>query len=264
MCKNLLKNEFKLTVYDTRKESTEELRVSGASVADSCKEVAAVSDVIISMVRDDPQTDEVLEGENGIWAGARSGSTIIITSTIDPLHCQRIAAEGEKKGVKFLDAPVSGARTGAEAATLTLMVGGDKQVFEECRPVLEAMGKNIFYLGSAGMGQVVKVTNAILLLGNLSVLSDAVTLGLKAGLELETMLNIFKVSTGGSWLTQNWDLLIEWRNDYAQRGRRGNFGHTYKDIGLALKLARDLEVYLPVAGLCAQLSAGQFFPGVRQ
>lgn len=264
MCKNLLRNGFDLTVYDMRKEAAEELKALGASIADSCKEVAAASDVIISMVRDDSQTDEVFEGESGIWAGVKSGSTTIISSTIDPLHCQHIAAEGEKKDVKCLDAPVSGGRTGAEAATLTFMIGGDKEAFEKCRPIIQAMGNNIFYLGSSGMGQVAKVVNGILVLSNLAVLSDAVTLGLRAGLKLENMLNVFRVSTGGSWLLENWDLVIEWWKGYCKSKHGSTLENAYKDIGLALKLARDLEVYLPVAGLCSQLNAGQFFPGVRQ
>ncbi|MFC1916560.1 NAD(P)-dependent oxidoreductase [Chloroflexota bacterium] len=264
MAKNLVKKGFDLSVYDVMKEPVEELRTLGARVADSCQEVAEVSDVIISMVRDGFQTEDVLHGKNGVWEGVRRGSVIIISSTIAPLHCQRIAAEGIEAGIRVLDAPVSGGRTGAEAGTLTVMVGGDKRDFEECRPIFEAMGKNIYYVGSAGMAEVTKLVNNLLCFINLAGLSDAIALGLKAGLELETLLNVIRVSTGDSHVAQNWDFVLTLTKEYSQRRHGSTFDILYKDMELALKMAKELDQFLPVAGLCSQLDIAQFFPGVER
>ena len=264
MAKNLVKKGFDLTVYDVLKEPMEELRVLGASVADSCQEVAGVSDVIISMVRDDSQTEDVLHGENGVWEGVRKGVIIIIASTITPYHCQRIAAEGAEAGIRVLDAPVSGGRTGAETGSLTIMVGGDKEDFEECRPIFEAIGKNIYYVGSTGMGEAAKLVNNLMSFINLAGLSDAIALGLKAGLELETLLNILRTSTGDSHAVQNWDSVLTLTKEYSQRRHGTTFDLLYKDMGLALKMAREVDQFVPVAGLCSQLDISHFFPGVER
>ncbi len=264
MAKNLVRKGFDLTVYDAVGKSVEELQALGAKSADTCKEAAMVSDVIITMVRDDTQIDEVIYGENGIWEGAREGSIFVISSTIDPLHCQRIAAEGKEKGIRCLDAPVSGAKPGAEAGTLTIMVGGDKGAFEECRPIFEAMGKNIFYLGSAGMGETCKLVNNFLHILNLAVLSEGLALARRVGLEPETLLNVVKVSSGDSWAVQNWDLIQELVKEYCE-GKKGPLWlGMQKDMALVLKMAKDVGQLVPIAGLYSQLDIFRFFPGVEQ
>jgi len=264
MAKNLIKKGFDLTVYDVVGKSVEVLQALGAKSADTCKEAARVSDVIITMVRDDAQIDEVIYGENGAWEGAREGSIFVISSTIDPLHCQRIAAEGKEKGIRCLDAPVSGAKPGAEAGTLTIMVGGDKEAFEECCPVFEAMGKNIFYLGSAGMGETCKLVNNFLHILNLAVLSEGIALARRVGLETETLLNVVRVSSGGSWAVQNWDLVQELVKEYCE-GKKGPLWlGMQKDMALVLKMARDVGQLVPIAGLCSQLDVFRFFPGVER
>ena len=264
MAKNLVKKGFDLTVYDVMEKPMEELQSLGAKSADTCREAARMSDVVIAMVRDDSQIDEVIYGENGVWEGAREGSIFVISSTIDPLHCQRIAAEGKEKGIRFLDAPVSGAKPGAEAGTLTIMVGGNKRVFEECRPIFEAMGKNIFYLGSAGMGETCKLVNNFLHILNLAVLSEGIALARRVGLETETLLNVVRVSSGGSWAVQNWDLIQELVKEYCD-GKKGPLWlGMQKDMALMLKMAKDVGQLVPIAGLVSQLDTFQVFPGVTR
>lgn len=264
MAKKLVKKEFEVTVYDVAEKRVKELQALGAKSAASCKEAAETSDVTIIMVRDDPQIDKVVCGENGVWEGVKAGSIIIISSTVDPLHCQRIASKGEEKGVKVLDAPVSGGWIGARAGTLTFMIGGDRGAFEKCRPVFEAMGKNLFYLGSSGMGEVCKLVNNFILSINLATLSEGLGLARKAGLDPETFINIVKVSSGTSWYAQNWELAKEHVSDYCQ-GKKGALWFAYsKDMELALKLAKDLGQLVPLGGLFSQLDPFRFFPGVER
>jgi len=262
MARNLIKKGFDVTVYDVREEPLKEFKELGANVADSCKGLASISDVVISVVRDDLDTDEVIRGGNGVWEGIRKESIVIISSTIDPFHCQKLAAEGEGKGVKVLDAPVSGGRAGSEAGALTIMVGGDKAAFEVCRPIFSAVGRNIFYLGKSGAGETFKLVNNLIFALNYASLSEGIALGLKAGLELEPLLDVLRVSSGGIPLVQNWDRMIELKREYCERKYGSALDLLYKDVGLALKVARDLDQFLPMAGLCSQLDMVQFFPGV--
>ena len=134
MAKNLVTKGFDLTVYDVKLEPVNELKQMGAKAAKSPKELAAATDVIFTMVRDDAQTDEVLLGRDSVFEGIKSGSTIIISSTISPSLCQRIDREASKKGVGVLDVPVSGSKAGAEAGTLTLMMGGDEAQVKKMEP----------------------------------------------------------------------------------------------------------------------------------
>ncbi len=264
MAKNLIKRGFKLTVYDVAEKPVKELQALGAKSAATCKEAAETSDVIIIMVRDDSQIDQVLYGESGVWEGVKAGSVIIINSTVAPLHCQRIASQGEEKGIKVLDAPVSGGWIGAEAGTLTFMIGGDKEAFGECRPVFEAMGKNLFYLGGSGMGEVCKLVNNFLMAINLATLSEGLGLARKAGLDPEIFVNVVKVSSGASWYAQNWELAKEHVRDYCQ-GKKGALWFAYsKDMELTMKLAKDVGQLIPIGGLFSQLDPFRFFPGVER
>ena len=264
MAKNLVKKGFELTVYDVAEKPVNELQVLGARNAPTCKEAAETSEVTIIMVRDDSQIDQVVCGENGVWEGVKAGSIIIICSTVDPLHCQRIASKGEEKGVTVLDAPVSGGWIGAESGTLTFMVGGNKEAFEKCRPVFEAMGKNLFYLGGSGMGEVCKLVNNFLMAINLATLSEGLGLAHKAGLDSETFINVVKVSSGNSWYAQNWGLAKEHVSDYCQ-GKKGALWFAYsKDMELVLKLAKDVGQLVPLGGLFSQLDPFRFFPTVER
>jgi 3-hydroxyisobutyrate dehydrogenase len=262
MAKKLVEKGFSTTVYDLRKEFVEELKASGAIAADSCRKLAEVSDVVIILVRTDKQVEEVLYGKNGVWEGIRDGSTIIISSTIDPLLCQKIASAAEHRNIKVLDAAVSGSRIGAESGTLTFMVGGDKGIFDKCRPIFEAMGKNIFYLGGVGMGEFCKLANNLVYFINLAGLSEGIALGLKAGIQLESLLNVINVSTGSSWHVHHWDFVMKLKKEYDESKHSSVLGLLYKDMDLALKRSRDMDLFLPLLGLCSQLDASKFFTGL--
>ncbi len=241
MAKNLVKKGYDLTVHDVMEEPVTELKQLGAKEASSAKKLAAAVEVIFSMVRDDAQTEEVMWGKNGVLEGISSSSTIIVSSTVSPTICQRLAKDASKKGARVLDCPVSGARTGAEAGTLTLMVGGDEDLFKKMEPILQAISANIFYLGSIGMGEAGKLVNNLVLNGNREVLREGLAFGVKAGIPYKTILDFIKVSTGGSWAAENWELLGFGRAQPQVVGPSiGN-----KDVRLALEYAKEIGVELP-------------------
>ena len=202
MAKKLVENGLPLTVYDLRKEVVEEMVALGASAASSCREVAEASDVVISVVRDIPQTDEVIFGKDGVWEGIKKGATIIISSSLKPSYCQELYAKAKEKGVRVIDAPVSAESRsftpGQEWALLTLMVGGDEDAVKKCWPVFEAIAKNVIHLGGIGMGQACKLVNNLAMFANGIVARECVNLGLKAGLDLQKMIEAMSVSTGNS------------------------------------------------------------------
>ncbi|MFQ5933034.1 MAG: NAD(P)-dependent oxidoreductase, partial [Dehalococcoidia bacterium] len=184
MAANVTKAGFPVTVFNRTASKVEELRAEGANVAGSPKEVARQSDVTITMVSDSPDVEEVILGPSGIIYGVREGSVVIDMSTISPQVTQNIANELSNKGAQMLDAPVSGGSWGAVQGTLSIMVGGEKETFDRCMPIFEAMGKRIIYTGSHGMGQVTKLVNQIMVGGTLAAVCEGLLFGAKAGIDL--------------------------------------------------------------------------------
>jgi len=202
MARKLLENGMPLTVYDLREEAVKEIVALGAKGARSCREVAEASDVIISIVRDIPQTDEVLFGKDGVWEGIKEGDTIILSSSLSAAYCREVYERAKERKVRIIDAPVSTEDRsfipGKEFAILTLMVGGDDDAIERCMPVFEAMAKNTIPQGEIGTGQVCKLVNNLAMYANGIVAQECVNLGLKAGLDLEKMKKAMSLSTGNS------------------------------------------------------------------
>jgi 3-hydroxyisobutyrate dehydrogenase len=202
MAKKLVEEKMPLTVYDLRKEAVDEIVALGAKPAGSCREVAEVSDVIISVVRDIPQNDEVIFGKDGVWEGIKKGSTIVLSSSISPSYAQKLYDRAKEKEVRIVDAPVSAeARDftpGKEWALLTLMVGGDEDAVKYCWPVFEAIAKNVIHQGGIGTGMACKLVNNLAATCNSIVARECVNLGLKAGLDLQKMVQAMSVSTGYS------------------------------------------------------------------
>ncbi len=202
MAKKLVEKKMPLTVYDLRKEAVDEIVALGAKAAGSCREVAAVSDVIISVVRDIPQNDEVIFGKDGVWEGIKKGSTIVLSSSISPSYAQKLYYRAKEKGIRVIDAPVSAeARSftpGQEWALLTFMVGGDEDAVKYCWPVFEAIAKNVIHQGGIGTGMACKLVNNLAATCNSIVARECVNLGLKAGLDLDKMVQAMSVSTGYS------------------------------------------------------------------
>lgn len=250
MAKNLVKAGHKLFVFDIRKEAAEEFIRLGAKACSSAHEVGQSSDIVFVMARTTEQVENIVLGDNGLLEGCKTGSCIIISATINPISVQKIASLAKEKKVEVLDAPVSGGKEGAEAATLSIMVGGDENTFKKIRPVLENIGKNIFYLGSYGMGEVAKIANNLLLLINMNAAYETINLAQNAGLSLDALLQIVKPSTGGSWVLEHWDMVTSWKENYQPEG---TMDLIYKDFQLANNLAKDLKVPLHLGAVASQL-----------
>jgi 3-hydroxyisobutyrate dehydrogenase len=254
MTLNLLKAGHQVTIFARHPEKAEvqEVLKAGAHQAPSPRAVAMASEVVITMLPNSPQVEEVVSGSQGILEGARKGLIIIDMSTIAPSMSRKLSQEAASRGVHFLDAPVSGGSQGAINGTLTIMVGGEKEAFEQARPVLEAMGKkeNIFYVGPSGLGEVVKIANNILAGAIAAATAEAFVLGVKAGADVETMAKIIGVSTGASW---------QLSNQFPLRAFNGSFQPgfmtdlLYKDLGLALDLASENETPTPLTALTRQM-----------
>jgi 3-hydroxyisobutyrate dehydrogenase len=196
MCRNLLKAGFALTVWNRSRPAIDTLTGEGAAAGASSADVAGRSDVVVVCVPNSPQVVEVVTGPGGVLEGIAPGATIIDMSTIDPNVSQRVAAACAERGVRFLDAPVSGGTIGAVNGTLTIMVGGDAAVLEEVRPVLAAMGTNIFHVGDVGMGEVVKLCNNLIYAAQMVAVAEAFTMGVKAGADPRMMYEVITRSTG--------------------------------------------------------------------
>jgi 2-hydroxy-3-oxopropionate reductase len=248
MSKNLIKAGHELTVFDIVESAVKELESMGAKSARSSKEVTAKTDLIITMLPDSPDVEKAAFGPDGIFEGIRSGSTFIDMSTISPVTTKKVAEIAKAKGVRVLDAPVSGGEKGAIDATLTIMVGGAKSVFDDCLPIFQLMGKNIVYCGEAGSGQVVKACNQILVAGVLETASEALVLGAKAGVDPEVVLKVIAGGYAMRVLDVRGPLLLK-RN--FQPGFKTRLH--YKDLGIVLAAGSEYGVPLPVTSLIHEM-----------
>ncbi|MFQ5874077.1 MAG: NAD(P)-dependent oxidoreductase [Dehalococcoidia bacterium] len=255
MAKQLVKHGYEVTICGhTRRQPVEEMKSMGASEVKTPKEVAEAADVVFSMVRDVPQTSEVLFGEQGLWEGLRAGHILVLSSTLLPDFCGQVEQEGKKSGVIVLDAPVSGGPWGAEAGTLTFFVGGEEEAYHKCRPIMDVMGGNVFYLGKSGTGQAAKLANNLMLWAHTLAAGEAIDLAKKAGLGPDRLLDTVKVSTGNSWVAQNWKSYMELM---APR-ETGVMDLLYKDIDTALEYASTQNLQLPFTALIAHMELPPF------
>src|SRR5258708_1069904 len=202
MTLNLLKADHHVTIYARHPDKPGVLEVlnAGAKLAPSPRAVAMVSDIVITMLPNSPQVEEVVTGPQGILEGARKGLIIIDMSTIAPALSRNLPQTPSTPAIHFLDAPVSGGSQGAINGTLTIMIGGEREIFEQARPVLEAMGEkeHIFHVGPNGAGEVIKIVNNILCGAIAAAIAESFVLGVKAGVEVHTMAKIIGVSTSAS------------------------------------------------------------------
>jgi len=204
MTMNILKAGFPLIVWNRTASKTESLAKAGAKVAKSPKDVAEKSDIIISIVTDSKDVEEVLFGDNGVIHGIKPGMIVIDMSTISPIRTREMAAKFKEKGIKMLDAPVSGGDIGARNGTLSIMVGGDKEAFDEAVPVFQAMGKTITHIGGNGDGQICKAVNQILVGMNMLAVAEALVFAKKAGVDPKKVHAAVSPGAAGSWqLTNN-------------------------------------------------------------
>jgi len=203
MALNLVKAGFSLTVFNRTGSKTEPLAAAGAAVADSPAEVARASDVVITIVSDTPDVESVLFGSDGLFHGAGSGKVVVDMSTISPEATVEFARRLTEKGCEMLDAPVSGGEKGAIEGTLSIMVGGKREVFERCLPLFNAMGKTIAYTGQSGNGQKTKLVNQIICATNIVSMVEGLRFARLAGLDMETTLKLVSSGAAASWMLSN-------------------------------------------------------------
>ena len=249
MALNLLKAGFSLKVYNrSDRPRVQEVVDAGGERVGTPREAALDSDVIITMVTDTPDVEAVIMGEDGAIHGAAAGSTVIDMSTVSPRVTREIAAALAERGVRMLDAPVSGGDVGAINGTLSIMVGGDQAVFDDCLPVFEAMGANINLIGGHGAGQTTKLCNQIAVSVNNLAMSEALMLAAASDLEVEKVLDAISGGAAGSWQLSN----------LGPRILKGDFEPGFmvnlqqKDLKLVLQAANDIKLALPGVGLAHQ------------
>ena len=249
MSKNLLKAGYPLVVHSRSRGPVDEVVKAGAKAATTPKEVAAQCDVLISMLPNSPDVERVALGKDGIIEGAKPGLVFIDMSTISPIVSKKVGEALAAKGVKMLDAPVSGGEKGAIDAALSIMVGGDKATFDTVLPNFQAMGKTITLLGPLGMGGFTKLANQIIVAVNLTALAEALTLGKKAGLDRELLLTALGGGLAGS------KCLEQKKPNYIAGTYNPGFKIDlhFKDLGLIMESARALGVPLPATAVVQEL-----------
>lgn len=257
MALNLLKAGHKVHVYDLLEAAVQTLEAAGAQRQASPAQVAGQEiDILITMLPAAVHVKKVYLGEEGVLAAVGKHVLLIDSSTIDPQTAREVAAQAAAQGNAMLDAPVSGGTGGAQAGTLTFMVGGEKNVFDKAVPVLEAMGKNIVYCGGTGNGQVAKVANNMLLGISMIGAAEAMNLGVSLGMDPTILAGIINTSSGRCWSTEVYNPypgVVE--TAPASKGYAGGFGADLmlKDLGLATEAAKAAKVPVVLGAAAQQL-----------
>ena len=250
MAHNLMEAGHELVLYNRTRQKAEELaKESGAGVADSLKEVAESSDVIITMLPGPPEVEEVVAGEEGVLEGTAEGSIIVDMSTSSPVLARELARLARERGVGMLDAPVSGGDVGAIEGTLSIMVGGSEEDFERAKPLLEVMGNTVTHVGPSGSGQVVKAANQIVVALTIEAVSEALVLGSKGGVSPEKILDVLSGGLAGN------KVMEVKREKFLERDFEpgGKVEFHRKDLGIALSAGREYGVVLPVTAIVNQM-----------
>jgi 3-hydroxyisobutyrate dehydrogenase len=249
MASNLVTAGYSLTVWNRTRSKMNKLISQGATGADSPKEVAEKSDIVITIVSDSPDVEEIILGDNGVIRGAHDGLILIDMSTISPDVTRKLSEELAQKKVLMLDAPVSGGDVGARQGTLSIMVGGSAEVFERCLPILQILGKRITHMGPIGMGQTTKLCNQVVCALNIQAVCEGLALGSKAGIDLEKLLEVVTAGAAGSWMLSNLGPKML-KEDYEPGFK---IGHQLKDLRLALSFAEKIGLPLPGTALVQQM-----------
>jgi 2-hydroxy-3-oxopropionate reductase len=251
MAENLIRAGYHVTGYTLEAEKLERLRAAGGTPAASIAEAVKDADVIVTMVPASPQVEAVAYGEDGILAHARPGALLIDTSSITPQTSVDLAEAGADKGIRVLDAPVSGGEAGAIEGTLSIMVGGEQADFDEAGPLLGALGRTIVRCGPHGSGQTVKAANQLIVAVNIQACAEAVVFLEKSGVDLSAALDVLNGGLAGS------TVLARKKDNFLHRefapGFRIDLHH--KDMGIVTDAARAVGAALPVGSVVAQLVA---------
>ena len=256
MALNLMKAGYELAVYDINPQPLKEFQEKGATVEQSIREVAGKSAMVITMVPNSGDVEDVILKENGAMESLARGSVVIDMSTIDPITTREVARNLGEKGAEMLDAPVARGVPAAVAGTLVIYVGGKKEVFDRHRPILAAMGTDIYHAGDIGSGEVVKIVNNVMVAVTTCALAEAMVLGVKAGVKPDILFEALSSGSGNSFVLQN-----HYKNNVMKgKFEEGVFPVDYmlKDLDLALSTGTKLRIPLHFAALAAQqyISAG--------
>lgn len=256
MARNLIKAGHQLQLFDLNQSVLAELAQLGGTVRESPRHAAQGSELVITMLPAAPHVRSVYLGENGVLAGIDPGVPAVDCSTIDPQTIRELSIQAADKGVLLGDAPVSGGTGGAQAGTLTFMVGAPSELFERLRPVLGQMGRNIVHCGEVGTGQIAKICNNMLLAISMIGISEAMALGNALGIDSEVLAGVINTSTGRCWSSEvynPWPGVVE--TAPASRGYTGGFGAELmlKDLGLATDAARSARQPVIMGALAHQL-----------
>lgn len=249
MAENLLKAGFELTVHNRSRAVVDELARAGARPATSPRQVAEAADIVLTALPTPATVDEVYLGPDGLIPSARAGQILVDHSTVSPVQSRRLAAAAAERGVSFLDAPMSGGPAGAQSATLTFMVGGERETFERALPVLRALGKNIHHVGPSGAGSVVKLVNQLLVGIHTIAAAEAMVFGVKAGADPQAIIDVIGSSFGASAML----------NRHVPRMLKRDFDPAtsvnliLKDLGLIHDFGKELGVPLLAGTLAEQL-----------
>ncbi len=257
MALNVLKAGHSVIVHNRTREKEQPLVAAGAIASPTPESAAAAADIIITCVSDTPDVEAIILGEAGIIHGAQPGALVIDMSTISPSVTRSIAAQLAQKDIHMLDAPVSGGSEGAQKGTLSVMIGGAAEDVEKARPVLSAMGSTITHVGAIGSGQITKAINQIIVAGTYWSIAEGMALGLKAGLDMDKVVQAVGSGAAGSWgLTNRSGNMID--NEYPL-GFRVRLHQ--KDLEIALAAARELGLPLPMAAYVEQIETGLMAQG---
>ncbi|MDD5169150.1 MAG: 2-hydroxy-3-oxopropionate reductase [Syntrophales bacterium] len=249
MSKNLLKAGYELVVYDVNTEAVREVAAAGAQTASSPREVAEKCDVVVTMLPNSPHVKAVALGQSGIIEGARPGMILVDMSSIAPGAAQEVAARLAEKGVEMIDAPVSGGEPKAIEGTLSIMVGGKKEIFDRCSEMLGKMGTSVVLCGDIGAGNTTKLANQIIVALNIAAMSEALVLGAKAGVNPETIYQAIRGGLAGSTVL----------DAKAPMVLAGNFKPGFrielhiKDLANAIETGHEVGVPLPLTSMIMEI-----------
>ncbi|ASP25979.1 MULTISPECIES: NAD(P)-dependent oxidoreductase [Bacillus amyloliquefaciens group] len=249
MASHILEAGYPVLVYTRTKQKAEEILNKGAVWQETVKDLSEKADIIITMVGYPSDVEDIYLGENGILRHAKEGAFVIDMTTSKPSLAKKIAEQAKEKSIHALDAPVSGGDIGARNGTLAIMVGGEKEAFEVCLPLLSVMGENIQYQGPAGSGQHTKMCNQIAIAAGMVGVAEAMAYAEKSGLNPEQVLKSITTGAAGSWSLSN----------LAPRMLKGDFApgfyvkHFIKDMGIALEEAELMGEEMPGLALAKSL-----------
>ena len=250
MSLNIIKKGFPLTVSNRSRAVVDAVAAQGARAASGPAEVAQNAEVICLCLPVPATVEEVVLGKDGVLEAIKPGSVVLDFSTIGPSTCRSVSERLREKGCWYVDAPVSGGTTGAEAATLTIMCGGEREQYDRVLPILESVGKKVVYAGPVGAGAVVKLMNQLLVGINLAGAAEAMVLGVKAGVDAQLLYEVIASATGNSMQLQRCfpELIMKGKFD-----AMFSVDLLHKDVALGVEVGKDTRVRMLMSALALQI-----------